>query len=177
MTETRLIMIPDKIRAAIRSEPRLDPRRDHVEVTFEDGVATLEGEVANVAVTVGATETDRRYENPSKSWLAIGALHYGHGMGFHSTCQPTHGRQPRARRRFHNFPWSFSGTQSRQKYGGCGRHKSPRLKYRDRMSVLTLNGNLRSHAKNVLGGLPMVSAAGASRRLRPRPPGVRTGTQ
>ena len=50
MTEPDISAIEEEIRAAIRSEPRFEPDRDECGVTFTDGVATLEGKVADIAV-------------------------------------------------------------------------------------------------------------------------------
>lgn len=46
----------DRIRAAIQSEPRFRRQRDHLRVSVEDGIATLEGDVANVALKKLALE-------------------------------------------------------------------------------------------------------------------------
>lgn len=48
--------VAGKIRAAIRSEPRFDIEQDHVDVSFDEGVATLEGEVRDIAVKKRAME-------------------------------------------------------------------------------------------------------------------------
>jgi hypothetical protein len=48
--------ITDQIRAAIRSEPQFGRMRDHVEIVFKNGMATLEGDAANVAVKKLAME-------------------------------------------------------------------------------------------------------------------------
>lgn len=54
--ETVTASVIDRIRSALRSEPRLDPHYDRIRVGFEDGVATLEGEVTDVAVKKLALE-------------------------------------------------------------------------------------------------------------------------
>jgi osmotically-inducible protein OsmY len=56
METTDSTKVADKIRAVIRSEPRFDPKRDHVKIAFKDGIATLVGDVGNVAVKKLAME-------------------------------------------------------------------------------------------------------------------------